>query len=283
MQPRRGSSARTDDEIVFGPNMTTLNFALSRTVGREVRAGRRDPRHAARPRRQRVSVARARARQGAGRRFVDIEEDCTLDLSDLERQLSDRTRIVAFPLASNAVGTVSDAPRIAELAHEVGALAWADAVHFAPHGRIDVAALGVDVLVCSPYKFFGPHLGIAYARAELMRQWRPYRSARVRRRRSATASRPGRSRSSSSPGWWRRSSTWSRSAGTRSSAGSARSGNGSSTGSPAPAGCTVCRRWRVAFRPSRSPSTACRPARSRRGSASAALRSGTATTTRSRS
>ena len=175
----RAAAARflgaTDDEIVFGPNMTTLNFALSRTVGREFAPG------------DEILVTRldhdanvspwlelAHDRELVVR-FVDIEEDCTLDLSDLERQLSDRTRIVAFPLASNAVGTVSDAPKIAELAHEVGALAWADAVHFAPHGRIDVAALGVDVLVCSPYKFFGPHLGIAYARAELMRQWRPYK------------------------------------------------------------------------------------------------------------
>jgi selenocysteine lyase/cysteine desulfurase len=96
-------------------------------------------------------------------------------MADLERQLSDRTRVVAFPLASNAVGTVTDAPRIAALAHEAGAIAWADAVHFGPHGRIDVAALGVDVLVCSPYKFFGPHLGVAFGRAELLRRWRPYK------------------------------------------------------------------------------------------------------------
>jgi cysteine desulfurase family protein (TIGR01976 family) len=108
-------------------------------------------------------------------RFVDIHEDCSLDLDDLERQLSDRTRVVAFPLASNAVGTVTDAPRIAKLAHGVGALAWADAVHFAPHGPIDVAALGVDVLVCSPYKFFGPHLGMAFGRPELLSRWRPYK------------------------------------------------------------------------------------------------------------
>jgi selenocysteine lyase/cysteine desulfurase len=83
--------------------------------------------------------------------------------------------VVAFPLASNAVGTLTDAERIAGLAHAAGALAWADAVHYAPHGPIDVAALGVDVLLCSPYKFFGPHLGLAFGRADLLRSWRPYK------------------------------------------------------------------------------------------------------------
>ena len=92
-------------------------------------------------------------------RFADIDDECRLDLADLERQLSERTRVVAFPVASNAVGTLIDVPRVVELAHAAGALAWADAVHFAPHGPIDVAALGVDVLICSPYKFYGPHLG----------------------------------------------------------------------------------------------------------------------------
>ena len=82
---------------------------------------------------------------------------------------------MAFPLAANAFGTTTDAARIVELAHAAGALAWADAVHFAPHGSIDVAALGVDVLFCSPYKFFGPHLGLAYGREELLRSWRPYK------------------------------------------------------------------------------------------------------------
>src|SRR5207253_9227370 len=107
--------------------------------------------------------------------FVGIREDTRLDLADLERKLSARTRVVAFPLASNAFGTMPDAPRIVSLANEVGALAWADAVHFAPHGPIDVAALGVDVLLCSSYKFFGPHLGLAFGREELLRSWRPYK------------------------------------------------------------------------------------------------------------
>jgi cysteine desulfurase family protein (TIGR01976 family) len=108
-------------------------------------------------------------------RFADIREDTTLDLDDLAAQLSERTRVVAYPWASNAVGTLVDVARVAELAHEAGALAWVDAVHYAPHGPIDVAAIGADVLICSPYKFFGPHLGLAFARAELLERWRPYK------------------------------------------------------------------------------------------------------------
>ena len=107
--------------------------------------------------------------------FVEIHDDTTLDLDDLEAKLSDRTRVVAFPVASNAVGTVTDVRRIVELAHDAGALAWADAVHFGPHGPIDVTDWGVDVLICSPYKYFGPHLGVAFGRGELLESWRPYK------------------------------------------------------------------------------------------------------------
>ena len=164
------------DEIVFGPNMTTLNFALSRTVGRELRAG------------DEIVVTRldhdanvapwlelARDRELVVR-FADIDQDCRLDLDDLARRVTERTRLVAFPAASNAVGTVTDVAGIVELAHEAGALAWVDAVHHAPHARIDVLAWGVDVLLCSPYKFFGPHLGIAYVRREVAERWRPYKA-----------------------------------------------------------------------------------------------------------
>ena len=165
----------TPDETIFGPNMTTLSFALSRTAGREFEPGdeilctRLDHDANVSPW---LELAHDRGLQV---RFVDIRDDTTLDLDDLERQIGDRTRVVAFPVASNAVGTLTDVTRIAALAHEAGAIAWADAVHYAPHGPIDVAALGVDVLICSPYKFFGPHLGVAYARAELIEQWRPYK------------------------------------------------------------------------------------------------------------
>jgi cysteine desulfurase family protein (TIGR01976 family) len=175
----RATAARflgcTDEEIVFGPNMTTLNFALSRTVGRDFRPG------------DEILVTRLDHDGNVSPwlelahdrdlvvRFVDIHEDCTLDMDDLERQLSERTRIVAFPLASNAVGTLPDATRIVELAHGAGALAWADAVHYGPHGRIDVEALGLDALVCSSYKFFGPHLGLAFVRRSVAESWRPYK------------------------------------------------------------------------------------------------------------
>jgi cysteine desulfurase family protein (TIGR01976 family) len=165
----------TPDEVIFGANMTTLNFALSRTVGRGLRPG--------------DELVTTRLDHDANVapwlelahdldltvRFVDVAEDTTLDLDGLARVLGDRTRVVAFPLASNAVGTLVDARRVVELAHEAGALAWADAVHYAPHGPIDVGALGVDVLVCSPYKFFGPHLGLAFGRADVLERWRPYK------------------------------------------------------------------------------------------------------------
>jgi cysteine desulfurase family protein (TIGR01976 family) len=163
------------EETVFGPNMTTLSFALSRTAGRNLEPGdeivctRLDHDANVSPW---LELAHDR---GLTVRFVDIKEDTTLDLDQLGRLLSDRTRVVAFPVASNAVGTLTDVPRIAALAHEAGAIAWADAVHYAPHGPIDVAALDVDVLICSPYKFFGPHLGVAFARRELMERWRPYK------------------------------------------------------------------------------------------------------------
>jgi cysteine desulfurase family protein (TIGR01976 family) len=167
-----GASA---DEVIFGANMTTLNFALSRTAAREWAEGdelvvtRLD--HDGN-----VSPWLELAHDlGLVVRFADLREDTTLDLEDLAAQLTDRTRVVAFPWASNAVGTLVDAARVAELAHEAGALAWVDAVHYAAHCPIDVAAIGADVLICSPYKFYGPHLGLAFGKAELLERWRPYK------------------------------------------------------------------------------------------------------------
>jgi len=109
-------------------------------------------------------------------RLVDVTPEGRLDLDDLESKLSGRTRVVAFPCASNAIGTITEIRRIADLARAAGAISWADAVHYAAHEPIDVAELGVDVLVCSPYKFCGPHLGLAFGRAELMETWRPYKA-----------------------------------------------------------------------------------------------------------
>ncbi len=163
------------EETIFGANMTTLAFALSRTIGREWNE------------RDQILVTKLdhdanispwlelAHDEGLEVRFVDINDDTTLDLDDLARLLTDRTRVVAFPVASNALGTLTDVRRVAELAHDAGALAWADAVHYGPHGPIDAASWGVDVLICSPYKFFGPHLGVAFGRAELLESWRPYK------------------------------------------------------------------------------------------------------------
>ena len=163
------------EETIFGANMTTLAFALSRTVGREWNEG------------DQILVTKLdhdanispwlelAHDEGLEVRFVDINDDTTLDLDDLARLLTDRTRVVAFPVASNALGTLTDVRRVVELAHDAGALAWADAVHYGPHGPIDAASWGVDVLICSPYKFFGPHLGVAFGRAELLESWRPYK------------------------------------------------------------------------------------------------------------
>jgi cysteine desulfurase family protein (TIGR01976 family) len=163
------------EETIFGANMTSLTFALTRTLGRAWREGdqilvtKLDHDANVSPW---LELARDKQLDVA---FVDINDDTTLDYDDLERQLTDRTRVVAFPVASNALGTLTDVPRIVELAHAADALAWADAVHYAPHGPIAVAGWDVDVLICSPYKFFGPHLGVAYGRAELLEALRPYK------------------------------------------------------------------------------------------------------------
>jgi cysteine desulfurase family protein (TIGR01976 family) len=163
------------EEVVFGANMTTLNFALSRSLGRELSAG------------DEIVVTRLDHDGNVAPwlelaqdldlvvLFAEIHDDTTLDLDHLASLLSERTRVVAFPWASNAVGTLVDVASVVELAHSVGALAWVDAVHYAPHGPIDVASAGADVLLCSPYKFYGPHLGLAFARAELLERWRPYK------------------------------------------------------------------------------------------------------------
>jgi cysteine desulfurase family protein (TIGR01976 family) len=162
-------------EVVFGPNMSTLNFALTRSLGRELQAG------------DEILVTRLdhdanvspwlelEHDMGIVVRFAEIDEECRVDLADLESKLSNRTRVVAFPWAANSVGTLTDAGRICALARDAGALSWVDAVHYAPHGPIDVQAIGADVLICSPYKYFGPHLGVAFGRAELLERLRPYK------------------------------------------------------------------------------------------------------------
>jgi cysteine desulfurase family protein (TIGR01976 family) len=152
------------DEIVFGPNMTTLTFALSRSIGRELCPGdelvvtKLD--HDAN-----VAPWKALEERGAIIREVDIDPgDCTLDMDDLARKITAQTRVVAVGYASNAVGTINDVDKVVKLAHAVGAFAFIDAVHYAPHGPIDVRALDCDFLVCSPYKFFAPHQGVLYGK-----------------------------------------------------------------------------------------------------------------------
>jgi cysteine desulfurase family protein (TIGR01976 family) len=163
-------------EVIFGANMTSLNFTLSRTAGREFAAG------------DEIVVSSLDHDGGVAPwlelaydrdlvvRHVELLGDTTLDYSDLESKLGPRTRVVAFAWASNAIGTLVDAQRVCKLAHDAGALAWVDAVHYAAHEPIDVRQIEADVLICSPYKFCGPHLGVAYGRAEVIERWRPYKA-----------------------------------------------------------------------------------------------------------
>jgi cysteine desulfurase family protein (TIGR01976 family) len=170
----RGRAAAADftggepEGIAFGANMTTLNFQLAHAVARTLEAG------------DEIVVTALDHDANVAPWLLVAEdhdlvirtaplrtEDVTLDLDALEGLIGERTRVVAFTLASNAVGSVPDAARIAAAAHAAGALAWADGVHLAPHRRLRARELGLDVVLCSPYKFFGPHLGIAAIRPDL--------------------------------------------------------------------------------------------------------------------
>jgi len=164
------------DDVVFGANMTVLDFALSRTAARDWREG------------DRILVSRLdhdggvapwielAADRGFEVDWIDVTDDLRLDYDDLERKLDERVRVVACVASSNAVGTITDVARISELAHAAGALCWVDAVQYAAHVPVDVQALGCDVFLCSAYKFCGPHLGLAYGRHELLESWRPYKA-----------------------------------------------------------------------------------------------------------
>jgi cysteine desulfurase family protein (TIGR01976 family) len=163
------------DEIVFGPNMTTLTYAMSRALGRELGPGDEivltllD--HDAN-----FSPWKALEEKGVTIRTVKFnEDDCTLDMHDLADKIGERTRLVAVGYASNAVGTINNVSEIARLARQAGAMSYIDAVHYAPHGPIDVRALDCDFLVCSTYKFFGPHMGVLYGKREHLTRLRPYK------------------------------------------------------------------------------------------------------------
>jgi cysteine desulfurase family protein (TIGR01976 family) len=162
-------------EVVFGQNMTTLTFAFSRSIGRELGAGDEilltTLDHDAN-----FSPWRALEEKGVTIRVADIrEDDCTLDLDDVKNKLSKRTRLVAVGYASNSVGSINRVREITRMAHEVGALTYIDAVHYAPHGLIDVKYLDCDFLVCSPYKFFGPHMGTLFGKREHLERFQPYK------------------------------------------------------------------------------------------------------------
>lgn len=163
-------------EVVFGANMTTLTFALSRALrqswspGDEVIVTELDHQANVAPWR------RAAEEAGATVRVVRFDpESCTLDMRQLEDYLGSRTRLVAVGYSSNALGTVNDVRRVARLAREAGALSFIDAVHYAPHGVIDVEEIGCDFLACSAYKFFGPHLGVLWGRKHLLQDGRPFK------------------------------------------------------------------------------------------------------------
>ena len=268
----------TVDEVAFGANMTTLNFALTRTAAREWREGdeivctKLDHDGNISPW---LELAHD---QGFVVSFAEVDEECRLDLDHLRSLLSDRTRVVAFPWASNAVGTVTPVTEVAALAHEAGALAWVDAVHYGA-ARADrrAGASAPTCSLCSPYKFYGPHLGLAFGRRELLEGWRPVQGAAGRpTSRSATASRrDARARAA------RRLRRRGRVPAAMSAGTSCSSTSASSASVPRrPAGgagrCTGPRRWTAACRPSRSRTTALRPRTPRRGSASAGSPCGTA-------
>lgn len=166
----------TPQEIVFGNNMTSLTFHLSRSLGRALRPGdeiivtRLD--HDAN-----VAPWVALARDlGASLQTVNVDlETCTLDMDHLRELISSRTKLVAVGYASNLSGSINDVQTIVQWAKEAGAFTFVDAVQYAPHGLIDVKALDCDFLACSAYKFFGPHVGILYGKAEHLARLEAYR------------------------------------------------------------------------------------------------------------
>jgi len=163
------------DEVIFGQNMTALTFMLSRSIGRELGPGDEvvltllD--HDAN-----FSPWRALEERGVTIRTVNFNPaDCTLDMNDMASKITNRTKVVAVGYASNAVGTINDVQEVVRLSKNVGALSYIDAVHYTPHGLIDVRALGCDFLVCSTYKFFGPHMGVLFGKREHLKRMQPYK------------------------------------------------------------------------------------------------------------
>jgi len=168
-------NAASPQEIAFGNNMTTLTFHLSRSLaatlqpGDEIIVTRLD--HDAN-----ISPWLALQEKGAVIRWWDMNpENCTLDAAVLEKLLTQRTKLVAVGYASNAVGTINAVKHFAKMVHEAGAMIFVDAVHYAPHGPIDVQDIDCDFLACSVYKFFGPHVGVLYGKYHLLEKLPPYK------------------------------------------------------------------------------------------------------------
>ena len=168
-------NAPSEKEIVFGANMTTLTFSFSRAIGRSLQAGdeiivtRLD--HDAN-----ISPWLALEENGIVIKWADIDvTDCRLNIDQLASLISTKTKLVAVGYASNAVGTINPIKKIAALAHEVGAWVWVDAVHYAPHRAIDVQSIDCDFLVCSAYKFFGPHVGVLWGKQRLLEKLAAYK------------------------------------------------------------------------------------------------------------
>ena len=169
-------NASSPDEIVFGANMTTLTLHISRSLARRLNPGdeivvtRLDHDANISPW---LLIAEDR---GCNVTWVDFDvEDCTLKLEDFEKALERKPKIVAFGYASNATGTINPVRKLTKMAKGSGALVYVDAVQYAPHGPIDVKAIGCDFLVCSAYKFFGPHVGILYGKLELLEELKAYK------------------------------------------------------------------------------------------------------------
>jgi cysteine desulfurase family protein (TIGR01976 family) len=166
------------EEVAFGPNMTTLTFSISRAIAREWGPGDEivltEMEHNAN-----VDPWLAVAKdKGLTVRWIPVDtETLTLDLSNLDSIINDRTRLVAVGAASNAIGAVNDVATVSAMAKAKGALVFVDAVHAVPHFFVDREALGIDIVTCSAYKFFGPHVGIACIRKEVFEQLKPYKVA----------------------------------------------------------------------------------------------------------
>src|SRR5512133_3888620 len=169
-------NASRSEEIVFGPNMTSLTFNISRALARTFNPG------------DTIVVTRldhdanispwlmAAEDCGCRIRWVDFHpEDCTLDLDDFKKAMEEKPRLVALGYAANEVGTINPVADLIPMAHAAGALVYIDAVQYAPHGPIDVQSLDCDFLVCSAYKYFGPHSGVLYGKYDLLESMQAYK------------------------------------------------------------------------------------------------------------